>query len=150
MFSFRAKRWGFRLGGLGLLAVVAAGCGGGSPFGKMPITGKVTYEDGSLIPAARIMVTFVPQIPPADPKTHPRPGVAEVNPADGTFKDVTSLKYADGATIGPNKVQIISFDKQQNITNAVPVIYRQLGTTPLEVEIAPGSSHIELKVRKPG
>ena len=150
MSLFLAKRWALRVAGLGLLAVVTAGCGGGSPFEQVPITGKVTYEDGSLIPAARISVTFAPQTPSIDRKTHPRPAMAEVNLADGTFKDVTSRKYGDGATVGLNKVLIVSYDKHQNQTDAVPAIYRRVDTTPLKVEITPDNTHIELKVRKSG
>lgn len=148
MSSFLAHQWPLRVAVLGLLAVVTAGCGGGSPFEQVPITGTVTYEDGSLIPAAGITITFVPQTPSIDRKTHPRPAMAEVNMADGTFKDVTSRKYGDGATIGLNKVLIVSHDNQENPTNAVPAIYRQVDTTPLQIEISPDNTHIELKVRK--
>jgi hypothetical protein len=46
-----------------------AGCGGSQPFSTVPVSGKVMYEDGSLIPAPQIQVMFVPQVPPVDKKT---------------------------------------------------------------------------------
>ncbi len=148
MSSFLTNRWALRAVGLGLLTVTIAGCGGGEPFSQVPVTGKVTYEDGSLIPAAMISITFAPQVPSVDRKTHPRPAMAEVNVADGTFKDVTSRKFGDGATVGPNKVLIVSYDQNQNQTNAVPAVYRLLDSTPMTVEISPDNTHLELKVRK--
>ncbi|MBN2295656.1 MAG: hypothetical protein JXM70_24710 [Pirellulales bacterium] len=148
MSLFLTNRWALRFVGLGLIALITAGCGGGAPYEQVPVTGKVTYEDGSLIPAARISITFAPQAPSIDRKTHPRPAMAEVNVADGTFKNVTTRKFDDGATIGPNKVLIVSYDRQDNQTNAVPAIYRSVDSTPLKIEITPDDTHFELKVRK--
>ena len=37
-----------------------SGCGSKVPFAIVPVHGKVAYEDGSLIPADSILVTFNP------------------------------------------------------------------------------------------
>ena len=73
-----------------------AGCGGGDPFSYVKVSGKVTYEDGSLIPVESLELTFFPQSGPIDPKTYPRPGLAGVDKATGTFSFVTSHKAGDG------------------------------------------------------
>ena len=49
------------IAGLWLLASVS-GCGSKVPFEIVPVHGKVSYEDGSLIPADSILVTFNPTL----------------------------------------------------------------------------------------
>ena len=129
----------------GALAL-ACGCSGG-PFDYVPASGSVTYEDGSLIPADRLMVTFVPQVDSAEGKIHPPNAVAEVNSADGSFQEVTSHQFGDGLLAGRHKVQIVALDAAQNPTSAVPREYASVSTTPLEVDTA--NRPFELKVRKP-
>ena len=135
-----------------LLAVVVllgvAGCGS-EPYSMVPVSGTVTYEDGSAIPASRIRVVFNPQAEAIDAATHPRPGEANVDMADGTFSQVTSHKFGDGVTVGKHKIQVISLDEMENETDAVPEIYRRVETTPLEFDIDKGSNDIELKIKKP-
>jgi len=141
-------RWGLCVV-LALGAALMAGCGGSEPFKLVPVSGKVTYEDGSLIPAKRIVVVFQPQVEAADAKTHPRPGRAEVNVADGTFSFMTSHKAGDGATVGPNKVLVTSYDDRENVTGEVPAVYGSLQTTPLKVEVGKGSDHFDLSIKRP-
>jgi hypothetical protein len=137
---------GLVLGTIGLAMLV--GCGS-EPYSMVQVTGKVTYEDGSVIPAKRLRVVFVPQAQAVSAAVHPRPGEAEVNVADGVFQTVTSHKYGDGLVIGKHKVQVISLDENETETNAVPKEYRNADTTPLEVEVGSGKTEIELKVKKP-
>lgn len=100
--------WRARPLGLWLAAAVAAmalpGCGGGNPYRTVPVTGKLTYRDGSLIPARRIQVNFIPQVKAIDLKTHPRFGVAYLDVETGEFTAVTTATYGDGATVGKNKL----------------------------------------------
>jgi len=128
--------------GVGLLA----GCGSGEPFSMVPVSGKVVYEDGSLIPAPQLQVIFVPQIPPADKKTYPRQGLAYVNPKDGTFSNVTSHQPGDGVVIGRAKVVVKSLDERGNPTAHVPAAYQDVSTTPLEVEVSKDSREFTLKI----
>src|SRR5687768_10709482 len=85
--------------------VFAAGCGSKEPFSHAKVKGSVKYEDGSPIQAHRVKVTFYPQAPPKDEKTHARFGVAFLQP-DGTFSDVTSHKAGDGIVVGEHKVTV--------------------------------------------
>lgn len=107
------------------------GCGGsGSPFDYVQVTGQITYEDGSPIPADGIKLVFDSLAPPVG-DAHPRPGSVMVG-ADGSFKDVTSYKYADGLVPGEHKVSILyATDAEGNLL--VPADYTKAGSTPLTV-----------------
>jgi hypothetical protein len=73
-----------------------AGCAPDNPFDQVKVSGTLTYEDGTLIPADMIILKFEPFAAPLDTKTHPPIGMSYVNVSDGTFDVVTSHKYADG------------------------------------------------------
>jgi len=122
-----------------LLAVVvgtATGCWQSRPFDFVPVSGKVTYEDGSLISAARIDVTFEPQTPPLDPKTYPPQGLASVNVETGEFELVTSRSYGDGIVPGEHKVVIQTYTEQGTPAYLVPPEYTSVADTPIVVDAA--------------
>jgi hypothetical protein len=111
-----------------------AGCGGtNDPFSSVKEKGKVTYTDGSLIPAFRISILFVSEAPPADSKTSPPTGVAEVNVADGTYDHVTSYK-SDGVVRGKLKVLIRCMDNKDRPIKVVADEYLDKNKTPLEAD----------------
>ena len=128
------------------------GCGAGDPFPMEQISGTVRYEDGSLIPSKSIIVRFEPLASPLNEKTHPRPGNAQVNPADGSFHTVTTYKYGDGIVRGRHKVLISERAATLGAEDApvkmlVPEAYRDSATTPLEIDS--GDSPFEFKIAKP-
>ena len=133
-----------------LLSLVLTGCGKKEPFTHAHIKGKITYEDGTPIPADRVRVIFHPQAAPIDPKTHPRPGEVDLQP-DGSFSDVTSHKYADGVVIGKHKVTIIPLDAEERELKVVPKEYMRVETTPLMIDTTDFSEEtpIEIKIPKP-
>lgn len=116
------------------LLIFLCGCGGtGSPFDYVRVSGTITYEDGTPIPADGIKLVFDSQAPPVG-KAHPRPGSVSVN-AQGEFKDVTSYKYADGLVPGKHKVSVLyATDSEGNLL--VPSECTKASTTPLEVDTA--------------
>src|SRR5262249_20386808 len=118
----------------GAIGACAVGCSGGSPYELVKVSGTVKYEDGSLIPAETIMLTFEPEAAPLDAKTHPRKSYGEVNVSDGTFATMTTHKYGDGVVAGRHKVLIIPTTRDGKITNLVPDEYRNVGRTPIEVD----------------
>ena len=81
------------------------------PFDFVPVHGKVTYEDGSLIDADSILVTFNPILSGEKGKTVPPGGQTNVNVQDGTFSAVSSHRANDGVAVGRHKVVIVSFKK---------------------------------------
>ena len=123
-----------------------SGCGS-EPFSYVKVAGKVSYEDGSLIPAERVKVTFVSQAPPLDSKTNPPSGVAEVDPKTGSFNVVTSHTYGDGLVRGEHKVLIEALNAEKLRSDLVPPEYTKAETTPLLVKT--DQSPFDLKVRKP-
>jgi hypothetical protein len=129
------------------LGLAAAGCTDGSPFELVPVAGKVTYDDGSLIPAESIMIKFSPQAAAIDPKTHPRPGIAQVDVSDGTFEFATTHKHADGLVAGTHKVLVIAYGKDRKAVAVVPKEYEHPATTPIEIDTS--DAPLEIKVPKP-
>lgn len=130
-----------------LLAFVSlvAGCNSSdTSFGVVQVQGKVTYEDGSPIPG--VAVQFVPQTPPIDAKTVPRPGVADIAD-DGTIEYVTTYDYGDGLVPGKHKVIVKSKTGNGQRTNAVDSVYSSANSTPLIVDTA--EVPFEIKVPKP-
>jgi hypothetical protein len=130
-----------------LLLMVATGCGSHDPFRYVPVSGRITYEDGSPIVADYLRLTFIPQTVAANPKQQALAGKALVNPAAGTFDMVTSHTYGDGLVVGKHKVLVVAFDNQQRPTAAVPAEYGNVDQTPLLVDTA--DRPFTLLVKKP-
>lgn len=125
-----------------LLLTCCAGCGSGAPFDIAPVSGKVTYSDGSLIQADQIVVRFVPQDVEAVGKDAAPGATGEVNVADGTFAGLTTRTHHDGAIVGRHKVVVLALKIGPagvgEPTAAVPARYTNVATTPLEVEVPRG------------
>lgn len=142
----------FRSIAVGVLLATCGGCGSDIPFDFVPVQGKITYEDGSLIDADRILVGFNPVDFERDGPKVPPPGQTNVNVADGTFDAVSSYRANDGVFLGKHKVTVVAFKgKREGMpapSNAVPVKYRSVSTTPLEIEVTSSGQVIELKVTK--
>ena len=131
---------------LSAVALVVAGCSG-EPYAYTQVSGRVTYEDGSVIQAPRVKVTFVPQAPPVDAKTNPRQGVAEVDPATGKFETVTSHIYGDGIVCGEHKVLVEALSADNIRLPLVPPEYADVDKTPLRANTK--DAPFEIKVPKP-
>lgn len=128
------------------MTLVFVGCSR-EPFTMVPVSGKVTYEDGSVIPAELLCVVFTPQSPPVDAKTYPRPGSAPVDPATGEFRSVTTHKFNDGLARGRHKATLGKLGGGAPHTTIVPAEYLDPAKTPLEVDT--DTPRFELKIRKP-
>jgi hypothetical protein len=128
-----------------LLFGVVAGCGSDSPFDYEKVSGKVTYDDGSSIPAGGMQLRFQALDAPKLENAFPRPAVANVN-GEGVFDCVTSYKYGDGLIPGRHKVAI-ALAPGPGGKLLVPKEYSSVATTPLEIDTA--NSPLEIKVPKP-
>lgn len=133
---------------LAAMLLAIAGCGQRAPYSIVPVSGSVTYEDGSPIPGTRVVVAFVPQIEAIDPKNFPRSGTTDLKP-DGSFSEVTTWKHGDGVIPGPQKVTVISVDQRMQPTGAVDAVYARADTTPLTAVIIPGDNHVKLSIAAP-
>ncbi len=125
------------------LIILAAGCGSDVPFDIVPVSGKITYADGSLIPADNIEVIFSPIDPPREGNMVAPGGRTSVNVEDGTFDQVNSHRIGDGLLKGRHKVSVIA-----NKPGLLAKDYRSSSKTPLEVEITSKNQSLELKVDK--
>jgi hypothetical protein len=140
---------GVRAAPLVLMAFVVvslAGCNR-EPFQRVRVSGTVAYEDGSPIPVEVLRLTFTPQAPPLDDKTHPRPGWAEADTATGAFNSATTRKVGDGLVRGKHKVTLSGAGSSRLPRSLVPPEYQDYAQTPLEVDT--DHQPFELKVRKP-
>jgi len=113
----------------------------------VPVSGKVGYEDGSLIPAEKIRIKFLSQAPVTDPKRHPRMGIAAADGKTGTFDSATTYVYKDGIIRGEHKVLIEAIGGGDIQGELVPAEYLDPGKTPLTINT--DQLPLELKVRKP-
>lgn len=135
------------------LALSLTGCGGSGPFTVAPVAGKVSYEDGTLIPADRLVIRFIPQDIKAVGKDVPSAALGEVNPADGTFPGVTTVTFQDGAIPGKHKVIVEAFKNGPGgnpmPSDSVPERYRSEKTTTLIQEIPSGGKRdVTIKIEK--
>lgn len=121
------------------------GCGSNAPFDYLPVEGKLTYEDGSPIPADGIVLEFVTLDTAPKETSYPRPGSSKLN-KQGEFTCATSYKYGDGLVPGKHKVAIYyATDKDGKLL--VPKEYAHIATTPLTIDTA--ETPLDIKVPKP-
>jgi hypothetical protein len=111
------------------------------------IEGTVTYEDGSPIPGDRVTVTFIPQVPPVDERTHPRSAYAVVDRQTGAIGAVTTSRYGDGLIRGKHKVTVVSVDNRDRQLPVIPAKYSNSKMTPLEFDTA--ESPLKLLIPRP-
>jgi hypothetical protein len=125
-----------------------AGCGKQTPYACVPVSGKVTYEDGSLIPADEIRLVFLSQTPPTDPTTPPRNGNARADGKTGMFDSASTYGNKDGIVTGEHKVVVQCLRAGHLIRNVIAAEFMDAAKTPLKVRT--GESPLNLKVPKPG
>jgi len=133
--------------GLILLVILSGGCRTQGPFEYVPVSGRLTYEDGTLLKAESIRLGFVALDRGDDMQQRPRPAKAPINVSDGTFGHATSHKFADGLIPGKHKVVIVARNAQGTHAGVVPEEYTSAATTPLVIDTADAPLHI--KVPKP-
>lgn len=130
-----------------LATIVLAGCGGDAPFSLVKVSGTVTYDDGSAIPATGYRVKFRPLVESPDGKNFPRVAVAIVDNA-GAFDAATTQRYGDGITRGENAVYFERLNPEAKGQLLVPVEYTDAQKTPLRVDTNDGRT-LTIKVPKP-
>lgn len=130
--------------GLLCLAPFAAlsGCGSSGPYDYVPVSGTITYEDGSKIPLAGARLLFFPQDAPEIGSAVPRQAMANLD-AEGGFDCATSYKYGDGLIPGKHKVVIqanplvagkLIFPKACNNESETPLVI-DTADTPLAIKV---------------
>jgi hypothetical protein len=118
------------------LALISRGCFGGSddPFQYKRISGKICYEDGAIIPAKGLVLTFIPLETVSNNKRFARPGLALVDDKTGEFRSATTRKPSDGVVFGRHRV-VLSVSTGEPLSDVVvPVVYKDQIRSPLEVD----------------
>ena len=132
---------------LGVLVAVS-GCGDSKPYSCVKVSGKVTYDDDSLIPADEIRLTFLSQTPPIDPKIPPHNGTVDADGKTGQFDYVTTFVPKDGIIVGDHKVVVQCIKNGREMKELVPREYSDREKTPLKANSS--QSPFVFKIPKPG
>lgn len=120
-----------RIFGMIFCLAITSGCGPtDGPFDYVPVSGKVTYEDGTPIPKSGLTIWFLPVDVQPIGDAHPGPASAEVN-EQGEFDCATSHKYGDGLLPGTHKVAISGAKQEKELL--VPKEYLEFRDTPLTI-----------------
>lgn len=119
---------------VGLLALLLAGCGSNLPS----VTGKVVYEDGTLVKGGS--VTFNSK----DKGVNASSDIAD----DGTF--VLTFNGDKGAPPGQYKVVVVGKDTGYGAPPAVDDVFGDPLETPLTQEIVAGKNDLTISVKRPG
>lgn len=132
---------------LGVFAAMVAlvGCGDGNPFDYVPVSGRLTYEDGTPIPAGGIRLGLTVQDVGPQGDAFPRPAEALVD-AQGNFPSCMSYRPGDGLIPGKHKVAIYyAVDAKGKLL--IPKEYSHATTTPLVIDTA--DAPLQIKVPRP-
>ncbi len=136
----------------GVLALVmfaaVNGCDRG-PVSFVPVKGKITYADGTLIPGSSVVVRFIPIEPKALGKDVAGAATGYASARDGTFPGVTTWTPLDGVVPGWYKVVVIADASGSSSSRRVPAQYQRASTTPLKVEVTASNRFFPLQIEKP-
>lgn len=131
------------------IAVAVRGCFARSddPFRYVQVSGKVCYEDGAQIPAAGLVLTFIPLETVSAEKRFARPGSALVAAETGEFQYATTRKPKDGIVFGRHRVVLSVSGKEPLSDDVVPAVYRDQTQSPLEVDTR--NQPFEIRIKRP-
>jgi len=112
------------------------------PFDVVPVSGRVTYEDGTPISGTPVLLAFSSKVEPIG-NMFPRDGIVDVETADGTFSQVTTDpgEPGDGLIVGKHTVSAVLADphgKQIELTIVKP-----------EITITDGDNQLVIMAKKP-
>jgi hypothetical protein len=132
---------------IALFLLCLVGCGDGNPFDYVPVSGRLTYEDGTPIPAGGMRIGFTVIDVASKNGAFPRPAEAVVD-ASGNFSSVTSYKPGDGLMPGKHKAAIYYATDAQG-KSLIPKEFGHASTTPLVVEVTEDSADAPLEIKVP-
>ena len=139
----------YRIGvwNLGAFLVVLGciGCGSGQPFDYVPVSGRISYEDGSPLPVDGVLrLTFYSDAPPVDDKYFPRPGSAFPDKT-GSFSKAMTMRPGDGLVPGTHHVTIGYMGRSTD--GVIPQEYTLKNKTPVVVDTS--QLPFDIKIPRP-
>jgi hypothetical protein len=127
------------------VAGAASGCRKGYQAPTIHVSGKVTYEDGSLVPANRMVVSFLtPQ--KLIEENYPPAATGQVDTRDGTFSELTTWEAGDGVIAGPHEVEVVRFGDEKDPGGIKAIDYRGGRVWPNKVEVTPEKTEFHITI----
>ena len=131
-----------------ILAVLVVGCGKQqTPI--VPVSGTVTYDDGSVVPANQMEVKFLTPAKLIEEESFPPDATARVDTRDGHFPEVTTLQHGDGLGIGQHEVEVVRYGDEANPGDLTAQVYRGDKVWPSKVTVGPGKNEFMITIPKP-
>ena len=131
-------RWIFTAGWLlaygGLMATL--GCKESRPP-TIPVSGKVTYENGDLVPSNRLGLRFLTPANWVREKNYPPAAVAIVDTRNGEFSEATTWEHGDGVIEGEHEIELIRVGDEAEPGGFRPKEYRGDRIWPNPVRVSP-------------
>lgn len=103
----------------------------------IPVAGKVTYENGDLIPANRLELRFLTPETLVRQKNYPPFAVAVVDTRNGQFSEATTWEYGDGVIEGEHEVELIRVGDETDPGSFRSKQYRSHRIWPNPVRVSP-------------
>ncbi len=125
-----------------LLLCVLFGCG--SP-GMQQVTGKVTYEDGS-VPQGEIKVIRFEPIAGTHADGQSKGASGDLQP-DGTYR-LTTIEKNDGAYVGEYKICFTILKTYVGRETLVDPNFTTVTTTPLTAKVTTGTNQFDFTISK--
>ncbi len=125
--------------------VLLAGCARDRPE-TIPVSGKVTYEDGSLVPANRMELRFLAQPEVVRAKDYPPAATARVDTRDGTFSEMTTWMHGDGVIPGEYEVEVVRYGSEEEPGGIKAVRYRGDRVWPNSVTVSAESNTFHVTI----
>ena len=115
------------------------------PFDYVPVSGRITYEDGTALPVdGTLRLTFYSDAPPIDDKLHPRPGTAFPD-QNGEFSKAMTMRPGDGLVPGTHQVTVGYMGRATK--GILPDEYTLKGQSPIVVDTA--HQPFDIKIPRP-
>ena len=122
--------------------------GSAEPFRYRPVSGQVTYADGTILPAEGLQIVFYPQNVATDVRNRARAGRAVVDGRTGMFSSVTSRKAKDGLLRGRHKVTLhLPEAASEQLGQVFDPEYSDVSRTPLSIDVT--TVPIVISIEKP-
>ena len=130
-----------------LVALAACGCKKVAEAPTIAVSGKVTYEDGSLVPANQIELRFLTQPELVQEKDYPTAATARVDTRDGTFREMTTWQHGDGVIAGQYDVEVIRYGDEDDPGGFEAKSYRGERVWPSKVTV-PDKTEFHITIPK--
>ena len=140
----RLGRYSLSRSAICFLVLAYVGCNR-QPFDYLPVSGRITYEDGTPLPVdGTLRLTFYSDAPPVDDKLHPRPGTAFPD-ENGEFSKAMTMRPGDGLVPGTHHVTVGYMGRTTK--GIVPDDYTLKGQSPIVVDTA--HQPFDIKIPRP-